>query len=173
MGFANRRVGQTFLSDKNEGQERASRPHHGVKRHLRPKNSFKPRLEPLEDRLTPAVFNAVDASMLIADIIVANSNHEANTINLTPNFFYVLTGPDNSAEGFTGLPVITSPFLLTINGNQAKIERQTPFSSFRLFNVASGAALSLNSVTLESGSTMPPRRAAPFSMQALSHSHTM
>jgi hypothetical protein len=110
-------------------------------------------LEHLEDRLTPATFNAVDVPNLIADIILANGNGTANTINLTaPNSSYVLNAVDNSngAPGNNGLPVIHSPFLLTINGNGATIERNSGFD-FRLFDVDPVAQLSLNNVTLESG----------------------
>ena len=105
-------------------------------------------LELLEHRLTPAVFNAVDADMLIADIHTANNNQQANTINLTG--FYLLYGPENPTNGANALPEITSPFPLTINGNPAVIEGNG-LSAFRFFDVASGAALSLNNVALIGG----------------------
>jgi len=110
-------------------------------------------METLEDRLTPATFNAVDVPNLIADIILANANGTANTINLTaPDGFYDLNAADNSngTAGGNGLPVITSPFLLTINGNGATIERNSGFH-FRLFDVDTRAQLSLNNVTLAFG----------------------
>jgi hypothetical protein len=109
-------------------------------------------LEHLEDRLTPATFNAVDVPNLIADIILANGNGTANTINLTPND-YLLNRVDNSNDfaGNNGLPVITSPFLLTINGNGATIERDSSSLDFRLFAVDPAARLSLNNVTLAFG----------------------
>jgi hypothetical protein len=151
MWFANRKLGRTSLSGKNEAQTKVSgsRPS-AEKRHLRPQKSFRPWLEALEDRLAPATFNAVDVDSLIADIHTANGNGTANTINLTPNGLYVLRGPENLFKGQTGMPVIDSPFPLTINGNEATIY-SNGLSAFRLFGVASGAALTLNNVTLQNG----------------------
>jgi hypothetical protein len=111
-------------------------------------------LEHLETRLTPATFNAGDVPSLIADIHTANGNGVANTINLTaPTGIYTLTAADNSTDGNTGLPVITSALGLTINGNFATIERSTTTGTpdFRLFDVASGAALTLKNVRVENG----------------------
>jgi hypothetical protein len=115
----------------------------------------RPIFELLENRLTPATFNAPDVATLIADINTANSNGVANTINLTaPGGLYVLTGANNTTDGPTGLPVITSPFALTINGNFATIERSYALGQstpFRLVDVASTGALTLKNVTLENG----------------------
>jgi hypothetical protein len=116
------------------------------------RNQVRPALESLENRLTPATFNAPDVPSLIADINIANANGVANTINLTaPSGLYLLTAVNNITDGPTGLPVITSPHLLTINGNGATIERSNLGPAFRLFDVAGGAALSLKNVTLENG----------------------
>ena len=120
--------------------------------------SYRPRLEPLEDRLAPATFNALDEDMLIADINTANSNGMANAINLTaPNGLYVLNGPVTLSDGPTGLPQITSSFPLTINGNEATIQ-SNGLTAFRLFDVASGAALSLNNVTVKAFSVNSQRK---------------
>ncbi len=118
------------------------------------RNHVRLTLEHLENRLVPATFNAVDVPSLIADINTANGNGLTNTINLTASSgIYTLTVANNSTDGPTGLPVITSPHLLTINGNFATIERSfaTGTPAFRLFDVASGAALMLKNVTLEDG----------------------
>jgi hypothetical protein len=109
----------------------------------------------LENRVTPATFNAPDVPSLIADINTANANGVANTINLTaPSGLYVLSAANNTTDGPTGLPVITSRFGLTINGNFATIERSyvlTLSTPFRLVDVASTGSLTLKNVTLENG----------------------
>ncbi len=137
-----------------QGRRRANRRNQPPAR----RKSVRLNLEHLENRLTPATFSAVDVPSLIADINTANGNGVANTINLTaPTGIYTLTAVNNSTDGPTGLPVITSPFLLTINGNWATINRPfaaaPPFGppAFRLFDVASGAALSLKNVKLLNG----------------------
>src|ERR1700730_15951906 len=64
-----------------------------------------------------AVFNCSsgDVSCLISAINTANSNGEANTINLSAGSTYTLTAVDNDTDGPNGLPDITSE--ITINGN--------------------------------------------------------
>ncbi len=67
-----------------------------------------------------------DVAGLIAAIQTANTNGEANTINLAPNGTYVLMAVaefpmEYGAPGAVGLPVVRS--VLTINGNGATIRR--------------------------------------------------
>src|SRR5215510_12956694 len=92
---------------------------------------FRPRLEALEDRALPSTYYAATASDLIADINAANTAGGANTIVLTAPATspYVLTAANNTADGATGLPVISgggrkvAADNLTIIGNGNIIER--------------------------------------------------
>ncbi len=113
-------------------------------------------LEPLEGRALLASYTAAGVSDLIADITDANTNGGANTITLkaATTAPYVLTTVDNTTDGATGLPVIAANDNLTIDGGGDTIERSivsgTP--DFRLFDVAIGASLSLQSLALQGGS---------------------
>jgi hypothetical protein len=105
-----------------------------------------------------AVFNVAsgDVAGLIAAIKAANANDEQNTINLAPGT-YTLTAIDNSrsAGDANGLPVITGT--ITINGGDAEttiIERALPlgaFPRFRIFDVAAGATLTINQLSISGG----------------------
>ena len=55
------------------------------------------RLEVLEDRVTPAVFNVGpnDVATLLHDMITANSNGESNTINLSPSTYDLIAVNNN------------------------------------------------------------------------------
>jgi hypothetical protein len=112
-------------------------------------------LEQLEDRTLPSNFTAATVSELIADINAANHAGGSNTITLTAPFTspYVLTAADNSTDGPTGLPVIAANDGLTIVGNGDIIARSTAAGTpaFRLFDVAGGASLTLQSLTLQGG----------------------
>src|SRR5262245_6549535 len=101
-------------------------------------------------------------SQLIADINYANSVGGAITINLAPGATFDLKSADNTTDGGNGLPVLggTKAVALTIIGNGATIERiqvisryGTVKNPFRLFDVASGASLTLDNVTLKGGSS--------------------
>jgi hypothetical protein len=112
-------------------------------------------LEQLEDRILPSSYAATTVPDLIGDINAANKAGGSNTITLTAPTTspYVLSAVDNSADGATGLPIIAKKDALTIIGNGDTIERSTSSGTpaFRLFNVASGASLTLQSVTLQNG----------------------
>jgi hypothetical protein len=112
-------------------------------------------LEALEDRTLPATYYAATASDLIADIKAANQHAGSNTIVLTAPTTspYILTAVNNTTDGPTGLPVIKKGDNLTIVGNGDTIERSTASGTpaFRLFDVASGALLTLDTVTLQNG----------------------
>jgi hypothetical protein len=122
---------------------------------------FRPQLEALEDRMLPSTYYAATASDLIADIKATNLHGGANTIVLTAptSSPYVLTAVDNSTDGPTGLPVISgggkkvAADTLTIVGNGDTIEKPIfgP-TTFRLFDVALGASLTLEDLTLQNGS---------------------
>src|SRR6476619_1801819 len=77
---------------------------------------------------------------LIAAINAANSNGQANTIELAQNSLYTIISINNTgSDGDNGLPQIRSN--LTINGNGAIIERNLAnnIPGFRVFYVGSNA----------------------------------
>ena len=119
-------------------------------------------VEALEDRAVPASFVAATAAELIACITSANATAEADSIALSPGTTYTLTAVDNRTDGPTGLPVIEDPFRLTIIGNGATIERSSANGTpvFRLFDVAVGASLALEDLTLQGGVAVPYEGAA-------------
>jgi hypothetical protein len=104
---------------------------------------------------------AGSVSDLINDITAANKQGGTNTITLTAPTTspYVLTAVDNTTDGPTGLPVIPSggnkvgADILTIVGDGDTIDRSTASGTpdFRLFDVASGASLTLESLSLQNG----------------------
>src|SRR5271165_6566116 len=118
------------------------------------------RLEQLEDRLVLSTFNAATVSDLIADIKAANKAGGANTINLTAPTTapYILAAVDNTTDGATGLPVIAAKDNLIIVGNGDTVARSTATGTpaFRLFDVASGASLALQNLTLQGGLAFGP-----------------
>ena len=112
-------------------------------------------LEPLEARALLASYTAAGVSDLIADITAANTNGGANTITLTAATTapYDLTAVNNTTVGATGLPVIAANDNLTIVGSGDTVERSTVSgtAAFRLFDVATGGSLTLQSLTLQGG----------------------
>jgi hypothetical protein len=116
---------------------------------------MRPRLEQLEDRTLPSNYSALTVSDLIADINAANAAGGTNTITLTAPTTspYVLTAVDNTTDGANGLPVIAKKDILTIIGIGDTIERSAVSGTpdFRLFDVANGASLTLQSLTLQNG----------------------
>jgi hypothetical protein len=96
---------------------------------------------------------ARSVSDLIADINAANLAGGVNSITLAPGRTFTLTAVNNTTDGPTGLPVIAANNNLTIRGNGATIARSTApgTPAFRLFDVAPGAALTLEDLTLANG----------------------
>jgi predicted outer membrane repeat protein len=90
-----------------------------------------------------------NSASLIAAITTANKS--GGTVTLGSACTIVLTAANNTTDGGTGLPVITGK--MTIAGNGATIERSTAtgIPAFRIFDVASGGKLTLNSVVLSNG----------------------
>jgi hypothetical protein len=111
------------------------------------------RVKQLEDRTVPTGFTAWSVARLIAEINAANSAGGANTIRLVPGATFTLTAVDNTTHGATGLPVIAANDTLTIVGNGDTIQRSTAAGTpaFRVFDVASGASLTLKDMTVQDG----------------------
>jgi hypothetical protein len=112
-----------------------------------------PRLEVLDDRTLPSSYTAGTVADLVADINAANTAGGSNTITLVAGTTFTLTAVDNTTNGATGLPVIAANDALTIVGNGDTIQRSTVSGTpaFRLFDVASGASLTLGSLTVQNG----------------------
>jgi ribosome biogenesis protein Tsr3 len=70
---------------------------------------------------------------------------------LSTGCVYTLASANNTTEGGTGLPVITGN--VTVQGAGATIARSTASGvpAFRIFDVADGGSLTLNSLTLSNG----------------------
>src|SRR5579864_1975236 len=102
-----------------------------------------------------------DASSLITAIQDAVNAGGTQTIDLTSACTYTLTTVNNvSGLDANGLPLITNSVNLTINGNGATITRSAATSidvptgpAFRFFEIARGAALTLNNLSLTNGLT--------------------
>jgi hypothetical protein len=101
----------------------------------------------------PSGFTAGTVAELIADMKAANTAGGSNTITLVAGTTFTLTAVDNTTDGATGLPVIAANDTLTIVGNNDTIQRSTAKGTpaFRLFDVAGGASLTLESMTVENG----------------------
>jgi hypothetical protein len=110
-------------------------------------------LEQLEDRTVPSNFTAGSVSDLITDISAANAAGGANTITLVAGKTFTLTAVNNTTDGANGLPVIAANDNLTIVGNGDAIARSTAAGTpaFRLLDVAAGASLTLENLTLQGG----------------------
>ena len=87
------------------------------------------RVETIEERLAPAVFNIAvgDIVALSAAITTSNTNNEADVINLAPGTYNFSVVAD-LADGGNGLPSIDSDNdntanSLTINGSGAVFQR--------------------------------------------------
>ena len=79
-------------------------------------------------------------SSLVSAITTANNTPGGGTLTLTSGCTYTLTAENNSADGGTGLPVITGQ--VTIQGSGATITRSGS-AAFHLLDVASGGSLAI------------------------------
>ena len=88
---------------------------------------------------------------LVSAIVSANSQSGGGTVTLQSGCDFVLTSANNTAQGGNGLPVITGD--VTIQGNGATIERSAASGTphFRIFDVATGATLTIHNLTLSNG----------------------
>jgi hypothetical protein len=126
---------------------------------------LRPRLEQFEDRTLLSSYSAATVSDLIADIKAANKKGGTNTITLVANTTFDLTEVENSTDGPTGLPVIASNDNLTINGQGGDIIQRDTASgtpAFRLFDVANGATLRLNNLTVQNGLSFGDPPSGPY-----------
>ena len=133
----------------NHGADRSRLRRLPAPRRLGPR----PGLERLEDRTLPSSYTAATVSDLIADINAANQGGGANTITLAAGTTFTLKRVDNTTDGATGLPVIAAGDQLTLLGNGDTVQRSgaSGAPAFRLFDVASGASLTLENLTLQNG----------------------
>jgi hypothetical protein len=115
-------------------------------------------LEQLEDRTVPSSFTVGSLSDLIADINAANAAGGSNTITLVAGTTFTLSAVNNTTDGATGLPVVAANDNLTIVGNGDVIQRSTASGvpAFRLVDVANGASLTLENLTLQGGLALGP-----------------
>src|SRR5262249_29480017 len=115
----------------------------------------RPTLEALEDRTLLDSYMAATVADLIRDIGLANQAGGTNTITLSaaPSSPSTWTAVDNPTDGANGLPVIAAGNNLTIVGNGDTIGRSTASGTpaFRLLDVAAGASLTLEGLTLTNG----------------------
>lgn len=96
-------------------------------------------------------FTASNVTDLIGDITAANSAGGNNTITLAANSSFTLSQVNNTTNGANGLPVISKGDNLTTIGNGDAITRSSSSAAFRLLDVASGASLTLENLTLSGG----------------------
>jgi hypothetical protein len=121
----------------------------------RPRTSFRPQWQALDHRRLPSGLpypTAATVSQLVADINYADKTGGAFTVNLKAGTTFDVKSVNNTTSGANGLPVIggTKAVDLTIAGNGDTIER-VGSKSFRLSDVAPGASLTINRVTLQQG----------------------
>ena len=130
-------------------------------KHSRHRRGIKPRLDYLEDRIVLSTIsvNAGDVPGLIAAINQANTDSNSgvnDTIVLNANSqttsVYTISAANNQTNGANALPVITAKNLV-IQGNNSTITRSSTSgtAAFRLFDVAAGAGLTLQKLTLSNG----------------------
>jgi chitodextrinase len=99
----------------------------------------------------PALAGTVPCTVASLVSAISAANGTNGTVTLASGCVYTLTTANNSTDGGTGLPVITGK--VTVQGSGATIARSTAAGTpaFRVFDVASGGTLSLNSLTLSNG----------------------
>jgi len=132
---------------------RTPRGWHPAHRRATSRRELRPTVERLEVLTLLTNYTAATVSDLIADINASNQQGGTNTIALVAGNSFLLTAVDNTTDGATGLPVIAVHDNLTIVGNGDAIARSTVTGTpaFRLLDVAAGASLTLQNLTLQGG----------------------
>jgi len=99
-----------------------------------------------------------DVAALKSALATANTNDEADTINLAADGTYILTTPDNNTNGKNALPVIANDLFatgteLTLNGDGARIKRSSAGATpdFRILQISYGATVSITGLTIANG----------------------
>ncbi len=119
---------------------------------------YRPELEILEDRTVPTVFNIANGDVpgLIAAINTANTNAQADTINLAAGGMYQFSAAAAGTGGLVATPFIpldgSAANSITINGNGATL--QNTGNSYRMFWITSGVLLA-NNLTIANASIPP------------------
>lgn len=88
---------------------------------------------------------------LVAAINTANGTAGGATVTLPSGCVYRLHTADNATDGGTGLPVITGNVTVTGSGSTIRRAATAGTPAFRIFDVATGGQLTLNSVTVAGG----------------------
>lgn len=92
-----------------------------------------------------------DTQCLIAAVHQANADPRKTTIRLAGGI-YLLTTVDNDTDGPNGLPTIVSPVTIRSVGSAATLERPIGAPDFRILHVGPTGQLTLDGLTLSSGS---------------------
>lgn len=107
---------------------------------------------------TAAIFNIPDGDVaaLKNAITLANTNDQADIINLAANGTYSLTAVDNIINGPNGLPPLKDDVAgpdLTVNGNGATIQRSSNAGTpeFRIMQVDVDSAVDLRGLIIVNG----------------------
>jgi hypothetical protein len=121
------------------------------RRHRRTPIRYRLCFERLEGRTM--LSGVTTQAALIAAINAANAAGGSNSVTLGADITLYETTANNTNDGPNGLPYIRLGDNLTIVGNGHVIQRSTSSgdAAFRLFDVASGASLNLNNMSLENG----------------------
>ncbi|MBX7105330.1 MAG: DUF11 domain-containing protein [Gemmataceae bacterium] len=113
----------------------------------------------LDERIVPAVFNIADGDIagLVAAITTANTNTEADTINLAVSGTYNFTAVADPANGGIALPAIaldtSSANSITIVGNGSTFSRSgsTAFRFLSVDDATDPAVLNVSGLTFVNG----------------------
>ena len=126
------------------------------RRHRRTPIPCRLRFEQLEGRTM--LSGVTTQAALIAAINTANATVGSHSITLCADITLYEATANNTNDGPNGLPSITSGDNLTILGKGHVIRRSTSSAdaAFRLFDVASGASLNLDNLSLENGLVSGP-----------------
>ena len=111
------------------------------------KSSERDPAEVLEQRSLLTTFNPTTAAELISNINTANSNAEADVIDLG-GLTFSLTTVDNGGTSPNGLPRIGSDGGNPLTIRNGTVERATGSPRFRIFDVRANANVTFDSVTI-------------------------